>query len=101
MKACMIAIGVLLVLAVSSTRAWRDGALDTKWDFDCDFYGNDVGRMQTEGENCGLQCHYNDQCTHFTWRDQMCYLKRNENYWRANHAPGAVCGFIEGRSKQD
>ena len=53
------------------------GDLGIWWAFDCDFYGFDLIKHNTSGEECGKKCAYNVKCTHFTYNQdtQRCYLK--------------------------
>ena len=101
MRAYLIAIAVLLVLAAQPSNGWKKGAGDAIWDLNCDFYGNDIGREQTAGEDCSRKCAENSECTHFTYRDGWCYLKRNKRGWVEGRENGPVCGYIKGRSCQD
>ncbi len=64
-----------------------------KWASGCDFYGNDIANIPGPGETCGLNCVNNPSCTHFTWFNNYCYLKRFPNSPIATGLNGAVCGW--------
>lgn len=38
-----------------------------RWALGCDFVGNDIGSVQTNGESCGGKCLERGDCTHFVW----------------------------------
>ena len=102
MKASLFAIAVLLATSVASTNAWKVGSGGSVlWDFNCNFLGNEIDRQETSGEDCGGTCVANLRCTHFTWRDGTCFLKRfTRSSWNENAEAGPVCGFVRGRSMQ-
>ncbi len=106
MKVSSILSIVLLIVAVSMTtvsaRDWKfgDGGL-ARWDFNCDFNGHDIKCMRSRGEQCGGICIANRACTHFTYNDGTCCIKKNNRGFVEMHSSGAVCGFIPGRSAQN
>ena len=68
------------------------------WALGCDFYGNDIGNQAGPGSDCGGVCLANAQCTHFSWSNNVCYLKHATNPSAANsNINGAVCGWVTSR----
>ena len=49
------------------------------WASGCDYYGNDIGSQPGPGETCGSICFQNSKCTHFTWANNVCYMKKAIN----------------------
>ena len=85
-------------IGVSFRRHWQIGDSGlSRWDFSCDFTGRDIDSKSSSGEQCGGICISNSQCTHFTFGNGICWMKRNTNQWFESNSPGAVCGFIPGR----
>ena len=80
------------VLAVN----WQDGNNGkVKWAMDCDFYGSDIGNQGGTGDLCGGFCLANSQCTHFTWSNNVCYMKRISNpNVQPTYLKSAVCGYV-------
>jgi len=60
----------------------------------CDFFGSDIGSVAGPGEQCGNKCVSDSQCTHFTWYNNVCYLKRFSNSPTATNLNGGVCGWV-------
>ena len=81
---------------------WKDGNGDqVGYDLDCDFFGNDIASVDGRGEDCGGACLHNGSCTHFTWFNNKCYLKRASKSGRRasfRRINGAVCGFVKTRT---
>ena len=92
---------LLAMVVLVSARDWQIG--DTglvRWDYNCDFYGYDIGSTSSTGEQCGGMCIANPRCTHFTWNPAgICYMK-NVDRLEEIYIAGAVCGFVVGRSNQ-
>jgi hypothetical protein len=66
------------------------------WAFNCDFYGNDIGNQPSSSEDCGGICVSNPSCTHFSWGNGVCYLKKADHP-TASDLNGAVCGWVTNR----
>ena len=65
------------------------------WAHDCDFPGNDLKYVAIKGELCGQTCYDTKECTHFTWSNYTCWLKKgNVGKEIAVPSKGAVCGVI-------
>jgi len=62
----------------------------------CDFYGNDIGSVNSADSDCGDICFKNANCDHFSFSGGVCYLKA-----AVDPAPraltGGVCGLVIGR----
>lgn len=65
------------------------------WASGCDFFGNDIGNQAGLGENCGDLCVENPSCTHFSWSNNVCYLKQATN--PPPSASNGVCGWVNNR----
>lgn len=100
--------GILVILALLAcvsaqqlSTDWPDyyigdnGAV--RWRFHCDFYGNNIGTRRGTGEQCGSFCIANQLCSHFTYFEGVCYLKRGPRDFRRREFVGPVCGFIPSR----
>lgn len=88
-------LSVVLLGTVSAVN-WQDGNNGKiKWAMDCDFYGSDIGNQGGTGDLCGGFCLANSQCTHFTWSNNVCYMKRisNSNV-QPTYLKSAVCGYV-------
>ena len=70
------------------------------WANDCDFTGHDSTSFDDPYNSCGAQCYSSETCTHFTWVDGSCYLKRNprKKAEEPSENTGAVCGYIPSRT---
>ena len=93
---------VVLLLVISATNAfdWKWGSNNqVKWASNCDFNGHDIGSQGSRAEDCGNLCVSNQQCTHFTHWNGVCYMK-NANYPTASDSNGAVCGWVDNRSEK-
>lgn len=79
---------------------WNDGDNgQLLWARNCDFYGNDIRRVQSSDEDCGGLCIADSKCTHFTWGEGgYCYLKIASKFAEIRLAKGAVCGYITKRN---
>ena len=44
----------------------------------CKFEGNDLSNVKTDKENCIQQCYQTLNCTHFTWKNGICWMKQSE-----------------------
>ena len=91
-------LAVLLLIGASSDAFnWQSGDNgQVQWSSDCDFKGNDIGQKSGSGNQCGGFCLGNSQCTHFTYFNGVCYLKRFTSPATASNLGGAVCGWVTG-----
>jgi len=65
------------------------------WAMDCDFPGRDLVSKEVPGEQCGAVCAGTEGCTHFAWRDGVCWMKSGAvEKWEAVRASGVVCGVV-------
>jgi hypothetical protein len=76
-KNIFIIIGILFItISMKSVGAqeWYDSdGGKVKWQFDCDFPGNDIG---SAGELCSSLCINTDGCSHFSYFEGFCYVKK-------------------------
>ena len=63
------------------------------WASGCDFVGNDIGKQAILAQNCGDACVANGQCTHFSWSNGGCYLKKAVDPSATNCNGGCICGY--------
>lgn len=84
---------ISLVMTVSA-HDWQSGSNgQVMWAFKCDFYGNDIGNQPSSSEDCGGICVSNPSCTHFSWGNGVCYLKKADHP-TASDWNGAVYGWV-------
>ena len=90
-------LALMLLVVSSATEAfdWQDGNNGKmKWARDCDFKGNDISSPRSRVEDCGGLCVSNQQCTHFTHWNGVCYIKKKVPYQTgAVGLNGGVCGY--------
>ena len=93
---------LLLILSLLTfSCGWKPGDNGlVNYDNNCNFQGNDIASVYGIPENCGGVCLANSQCTHFTWFQNVCYVKRQLNAQPVLYQQGAVCGNAVGRSSQ-
>jgi hypothetical protein len=70
---------------------------DWAWAMGCDFSGQDLGRQDSSGADCGPVCSRTSGCTHFSWTPgNNCWLKSGGvskgNAFKSG-AAGIVCGL--------
>ena len=94
----IIISGILFItLSMKSVGAqeWRDGdGGKVKWQYDCDFFGYDIGNQQTAGDQCGSLCINTNGCSHFSHSEGVCYLKKAPSGIARQQKSGVVCGFL-------
>jgi hypothetical protein len=77
---------------------WASGSNgNVMWASGCDFYGNDISNVASEGADCGCHCASNPNCDHFTWYYNVCYLKKAIDP-PTTDLPGSVCGWVTART---
>ena len=96
----LILVALLLVISTTNAFNWQWGSNNqVKWASNCDFNGHDIGSQGSRAEDCGNLCVSNQQCTHFTHWNGVCYMKK-ANYPTARDSNGAVCGWVDNRSEK-
>jgi len=79
---------------------FNDGEGGVKWNLNCDFPGNDIGSIESSGEECGGICIANFQCTHFSRPDSgVCYMKKVMSTTSLTKTNGGMCGFVPWRTE--
>ncbi|XP_037050892.1 phenoloxidase-activating factor 1-like isoform X2 [Bradysia coprophila] len=72
----------------------EDGRI--KWAHNCDFNGNYLGKVRSNGEECGGLCFQKPECTRFLWTYEnrgTCHFKSgNEKAFFAEN--GGICGYV-------
>jgi hypothetical protein len=75
---------------------WNDAG-NFAWATGCDFQGNDLRGVQSDGSQCGSTCQSTPGCTHFAWTPPSnCWLKQNgasKSNAVASSTNGIVCGL--------
>ena len=92
---------VVLFLSLSmklvDAQQWNDGdGGKVKWQFDCDFHGYDIRNERIPGERCGSLCINTNGCSHFSYFNGVCYLKKVPSGTPRQPATGGLCGFLTG-----
>ncbi len=72
---------------------FQDGAGNVRWQWNCDFPGNDLAAHETLGEECGQKCINTPPCNAFSHFHGKCYLKLIHRVDR-KPAEGGICGFL-------
>lgn len=76
---------------------WKDfhvGAGHVRWQWNCDFPGNDLATHEIPGEDCGQKCIDTPPCNAFShFHGSKCYLKLIDRVDR-KPAEGGICGFL-------
>lgn len=68
------------------------------YSYGCDFKKNNMSNLYTNtSRDCSSSCRETQNCTHFTWDDGVCWLKKGNFYKdRAYFAKkSTICGYIE------
>ena len=74
---------------------WQTGEFGTKWLFNCDFPGNDIGNQELGGEQCGNVCNLKEGCNHFSYHFGKCWYKSAPiSSLVKKNAQGGVCGVL-------
>ena len=93
----MLFTAVTVIISGTSGFDWKcDSSGTVRWDYNCDFSGHDITRKDSKSEECGNLCLGNENCTHFTHGNGVCYLKKGNNL-NAVGSSGTVCGFVQCR----
>ena len=94
MKALSVLLAVSSLMSLSADaynfQSASNGAI--MWASGCDYYANDIGSQPGPGNACGSVCVQNPQCTHFTWRNNVCYMKKATNPTAIGG--NGVCGWV-------
>jgi hypothetical protein len=79
---------------------FNNGEGGVKWNLNCDFPGNDIGHIESSGEECGGICVANLECTHFSRPDNgVCYMKKATLTTSPTNINGGMCGFVPWRTE--
>lgn len=92
-----IIISLLFLSTITSVLAynWYNGGAGITYGLDCDFRWGDIGKYPSTAEQCGPMCmNQFSQCTHFTWWNGYCWIKRFNSNAAAKGLPGGVCGWV-------
>jgi len=93
---------LLLLSLLSLSYGWKEGESGAvNYDDNCDFQSDDIDEVPGIAETCGSICIANSECTHFTWFQDVCYVKHQLNSKPVLYKQGAVCGYAIGRSNQE
>ena len=93
---------VLFTIYFAVTYSWLEGESGkVNYDNNCNFQGDDIDEVPGIAENCGGVCIANPECTHFTWFQNVCYVKHQTSSKPVLYQQGAVCGYAIGRSNQE
>lgn len=98
----LLLLTLLSLVVINKTAAYdfqKGSNGQVMWSLNCDFYGNDVSNVQSAASACGDICAGNSKCTHFTWANNVCYMKSALNPTQLNYLNGAVCGWINSRGE--
>lgn len=78
---------------VSETLTWNGN-----WALGCEFKGNDLKSVKSTGAECGETCYANPQCSHFTWNNGTCWMKKYNGVTKDDAVKvfdmSVVCGVI-------
>ena len=97
LSSCLVALLLIAATPADGQISFMDGAHGAKWQFNCDFSGYDIGKVDASGENCGLECVKNPNCSHFSHHHGVCYLKKARRTLSPDVADGGICGFLVDR----
>jgi hypothetical protein len=86
-------IAATLAGLASCDRPWKQSG-KVFWDYNCDFYGDDIGQVASRGEDCGGHCENTPGCHKFTYYNGVCYMKMNSAI-NPQEKSGAVCGYLD------
>jgi len=97
----LITVVVFVSVSVASLDWQSDTGQRFQWAYNCEFNGSDITTMQSDKDDeCGLKCHENSECTHFTWQTNTCYLKHFANQPTAIDFNKFDCGWISSRGTE-
>lgn len=74
-------------------RSGEDGRVN--WAHNCDFNGNNIGRVRSTGEACGGLCYQKADCKQFKWTNDdggICHFKDGNG--KAFYDDNGVCGYV-------
>ena len=76
---------------------WNDG-LGYSWATSCDFPLNNLISVSVSSDLCPFKCWTTLGCTHYSWSNGVCYLKKNTAVTKsnavANNNRNTFCGII-------
>lgn len=68
------------------------------WAISCSFKGNHIAAVLGPGDICTTECDEQPGCSHFTWKNETCFLQEGEVSKADAFYSGdimTVCGFCE------
>jgi hypothetical protein len=85
------------------TISWRLDGEYSVWAENCDFPYNDIEGVKVSKWNCVLECYNSTECTHFTWSQGNCWLKRGEISIEDAfyHDGDVICGVMHDEHKDE
>ena len=76
---------------------WNDG-LGYSWATSCAFPSNDLISVSVSSDLCSFKCWTTLGCTHYSWSNGVCFLKKNTAITKsnavANNNRNTFCGII-------
>jgi hypothetical protein len=88
-----LVVVISVALGLSEARDWKVSGR-VRWDFNCDYNGQDTYSVSSRPEDCGNICASSPGCCKFTYWDGVCYLK-NGRIEGLSDKTGAVCGHLK------
>ena len=76
---------------------WMSGSNGGVWARNCNFPGNDMWKTNIHESQCYSRCQQTMGCTHFSYKDGACWMKRGTVYRdNALDMPiwGSRCGIV-------
>lgn len=93
---------MFLFALITISNCWLDGQSGkVNYDNNCNFEDDDIDEVPGIAESCGGVCIANSECTHFTWFQNVCYIKYQINSKTVLYQQGAVYGYAIDRSNQE
>ena len=67
----------------------------SNWASNCEFVGHDMQNERMPWELCGPYCEATQGCTHYTWSNDVCYLKSSAVRRKDAHVKAdCMCGVV-------
>ena len=67
------------------------------WAFGCSFLNRELKNVYSAGDQCGPLCVLDSACTHFIWRNGLCFMKYgpvNKTMAISTRSMADVCGVV-------
>jgi beta-glucanase (GH16 family) len=86
----------MLEQVIKKRAAWNEER-DLFWSNNCDWVGNEIRSLSLPGERCGGECAGTAECTHFSWQEGTCFLKRGPTSFEKaiGHNGRSACGIMK------